>query len=557
MAKSGIFSNVKGDLLGGITAAIIAIPVGIAFGQASGLGAKYGLYTAALLAIVASIIGGTKTLMSDPTGPMTVVAAGIIATVLPESGIMDDSGWLFVILVFLMAGVFQILFGLINIAQYIKYIPFPVVSGFMGGIGVIIILMQLYPLMGYDSPKGAINILGGIGDPLSAINFKSLGLGALTIATIYLFPFITRKVPAILVALIIGTAAFLILGHFTDMSSVKTIQSFKSELPVPKFGVFATFKWEMLLDCIVPAITLAALGMIDTLLTSVVADNLTKTKHNGNKELMGQGLGNIVAAIFGGFPGAGSTTGTVINIKSGGKTNLSGITKGVIIFIVILTMGPYVQYIPKPVLAGILFVIGVGIVDLKGLRLLGKVPRIEAFILIVTLLITVFDTLINAVAVGAIIATVSFMKKMADVMDNMSDDGQLKEFSKDPRIPKAMGDRVYVKVLDGPMFFGFADQFREQMRAIDKYEALIVDMKRVPFMDETGLIVLEESISELHAKGVDIYVTGANDAIYTQLEKVKIPGNLVDEDHFFPFFKHCLKHIRYTFEEEEQNKKAD
>ncbi|MFT7612225.1 MAG: SulP family sulfate permease [Parvicellaceae bacterium] len=443
------------------------------------------------------------------------------------------------------------IFGFLNIAQYIKYIPFPVVSGFMGGIGVIIILLQLYPLMGYDSPKGAINIMGGIMDPIKGLNFQSLLLGGITVATIYLFPFITKKVPAILMALVVGTVSYLILSNIADFSSVTTISSFESEVPMPKLDVFEHFSWDIFVQCLGLAVTLAALGTIDTLLTSVVADSLTKTKHKGNRELIGQGLGNFVAALFGGFPGAGSTTGTVINIKSGGRTNLSGITKGVILVVVIMTMGPYVMYIPKAVLAGILLTIGIGIVDVKGLRLLPKVPRVDAFILLLTLVITVFDTLLDAVAVGALIATVSFMKKMADVMDDMNKDGELKEFSKDPRIPKAMGDRVFVKILDGPMFFGFADQFREQMRAIDKYEALIIDMKRVPFMDETGLIVLEEAIHELHDKGVDLYITGANDAIYTQLEKVKIPGNLVDEDHFFPFFKHCLKHIRYKFEEKE------
>jgi SulP family sulfate permease len=557
MAKINYKTNLKGDLLGGLTAAIIAIPVGLAFGEASGLGPKYGLYTAAILAIIASVIGGTKTLISDPTGPMTVVAATVVTAALTDygSGIGDiglsSPAWLYVVITFALTGLFQIIFGFLNIAQYIKYIPFPVVSGFMGGIGVIIILLQLYPLMGYDSPKGAINIMGGIMDPIKGLNFQSLLLGGITVATIYLFPFITKKVPAILMALVVGTVSYLILSNIADFSSVTTISSFESEVPMPKLDVFEHFSWDIFVQCLGLAVTLAALGTIDTLLTSVVADSLTKTKHKGNRELIGQGLGNFVAALFGGFPGAGSTTGTVINIKSGGRTNLSGITKGVILVVVIMTMGPYVMYIPKAVLAGILLTIGIGIVDVKGLRLLPKVPRVDAFILLLTLVITVFDTLLDAVAVGALIATVSFMKKMADVMDDMNKDGELKEFSKDPRIPKAMGDRVFVKILDGPMFFGFADQFREQMRAIDKYEALIIDMKRVPFMDETGLIVLEEAIHELHDKGVDLYITGANDAIYTQLEKVKIPGNLVDEDHFFPFFKHCLKHIRYKFEEKE------
>ncbi|MBL4704960.1 MAG: SulP family inorganic anion transporter, partial [Flavobacteriales bacterium] len=466
MAKINHSKSLKGDLVGGLTAAIIAIPVGLAFGVASGLGPKYGLYTAAFLAIVASLIGGTKTLISDPTGPMTVVAGGIIITfgALKVNGvpITGDTMLLYGIITFLLAGLFQMVLGVLNIAQYIKFIPFPVISGFMGGIGVIIIVLQIWPLMGYEvadpatGPKGAIQIFGRISEPINGFVWQSLLLGAVTVLTIYIFPFITKKIPSILAALIVGVGTYLVLGQIMDLSVVKTVSSFENEIPIPKLHLFENFEWSMISTCVMPAVTLAALGTIDTLLTSVVADSLTKTKHKGNRELIGQGLGNMITALFGGFPGAGSTTGTVINIKSGGRTNISGITKGVVLLVVIITMGPYVAYIPKAVLAGILLTIGIGIVDVKGLKLLPKVPRVDAFILLLTLVITVFDTLLDAVAVGAIIATVAFMKKMADVMDDLNKDGELKEFSKDPRIPKAMGDRVYVKVLDGPMFFGFA-----------------------------------------------------------------------------------------------------
>lgn len=281
------------------------------------------------------------------------------------------------------------------------------------------------------------------------------------------------------------------------------------------------------------------------------ADNMTKTKHNGNRELMGQGLGNFIGAFFGALPGAGSTTGTVINIKSGGTTHLSGIIKGVFLILVLLFLAPVVKFIPLSVLAGILFTIGVGVMDLKGLRMLLKVPRADSAILLVTLFVTVFDTLLHAVAIGALMAVVTFMKKMSEVMEDTNKEGDLGSFTRDDRLPEELLKKIYVKKLDGPMFFGFADQFRQQMKSIEGYEAVIIDMKQVPFIDETGLLTLEDAVADLYERKIAIYISGVNDSIYTQFEKVKIPENLIPEDHFYPYFKHCVKHLRkkYNYEQ--------
>ena len=539
----------KGDLTGGITAAIVAIPLGLGFGDLSGLGPEAGLYAAIILAIIASLIGGTQTLISDPTAPMAFVAGVIIAQgiSLGDPGVLDSHAWVHIILTFALAGIFQILFGVIKVAQYVKFIPYPVISGFMGGIGIIIMIGQLFPLMGHASPKGAINIFSEISEPLGAINTWAVILGIGTIAVIYIVPLITNKIPSVLVALIVMTCTSLAL----PVGSFDIVGVFQGGLPSPKLGVLVSVEFQDILNVVVPAITLASLGTIDTLLTSVVADNMTKTKHNGNRELMGQGLGNFVGAFFGALPGAGSTTGTVINIKSGGTTHLSGIIKGVFLILVLLFLAPAVKFIPLSVLAGILFTIGVGVMDLKGLRMLLKVPRADSAILLVTLFVTVFDTLLHAVAIGALMAVVTFMKKMSEVMEDTNKEGDLGSFTRDDRLPEELLKKIYVKKLDGPMFFGFADQFREQMKSIEGYEAVIIDMKQVPFIDETGLLTLEDSVKDLYVRKIAIYISGANESIYTQFEKVKIPGNLVPEDHFFPYFKHCVKHLRNKYKYEQ------
>jgi SulP family sulfate permease len=539
----------KGDLIGGITAAIVAIPLGLGFGDLSGLGPEAGLYAAIILAIIASLIGGTQTLISDPTAPMAFVAGVIIAQgiSLGDPGVLDSHAWVHIILTFALAGIFQILFGVIKVAQYVKFIPYPVISGFMGGIGIIIMIGQLFPLMGHASPKGAINIFSEISEPLGAINTWAVILGIGTIAVIYIVPLITNKIPSVLVALIVMTCISLAL----PVGSFDIVGVFQGGLPSPKLGVLVSVEFQDILNVVVPAITLASLGTIDTLLTSVVADNMTKTKHNGNRELMGQGLGNFVGAFFGALPGAGSTTGTVINIKSGGTTHLSGIIKGVFLILVLLFLAPAVKFIPLSVLAGILFTIGLGVMDLKGLRMLLKVPRADSAILLVTLFVTVFDTLLHAVAIGALMAVVTFMKKMSEVMEDTNKEGDLGSFTRDDRLPEELLKKIYVKKLEGPMFFGFADQFREQMKSIEGYEAVIIDMKQVPFIDETGLLTLEDSVKDLYVRKIAIYISGANESIYTQFEKVKIPGNLVPEDHFFPYFKHCVKHLRNKYKYEQ------
>jgi SulP family sulfate permease len=384
----------KADITGGLLAAIIGLPMGLAFGIQSGLGAAAGIYTAIILAIIAFIFGGTKTLITDPTGPMTVVAATVVSSSLAAAGDLATAMPL-IVATFVLAGVFELLFGVLNLGKYVKFLPYPVLSGFMAGIGVIIISVQIFPLMGQVSPRGFTNIITGLGEGIGHLNQQALFLGALTIAIVYLLPLLTKKIPSILAALIIGTLVSVGFGM-----NVPVIGFIPTTLPSMQLGLLGQLNWSDLSIIIPPAIMIGGLGVIDTLLTSVVADNLTKTKHDSRRTVIGQGIGNIIVGLFGGIPGAGATMGTVTNIKAGARTKLSGLMKGVFLLLIIMSVAQYVAYVPMPVLAGLLITIGIGIIDYKGIKMLFKIPKQDAIVWAIVLLVTLFDNLLNAVAVG-------------------------------------------------------------------------------------------------------------------------------------------------------------
>ncbi len=363
-------SNLRGDFFGGLTAGVVALPLALAFGLQSGMGAIAGLYGAIAIGIIAAWFGGTPTQISGPTGPMTVVSAVVISTAIQANGGSLEAAMGTIIAIFLLAGVFQILLGVFKIGQYIRYMPYPVVSGFMSGIGVIIIVLQIFPFLGHNSPKEILHIFSELPSIIHDINTASVGLALATIATIYIFPRLTKLIPSALVALIGLTLVSTLM-----QLDVKIIGDIPEGLPALKIDTIFNIDLSNPMLLIIPALTLAALGTIDSLLTSIVADNMTKTQHNSNKELIGQGLGNIGAAMIGGIPGAGATMRTVVNINSGGKTRLSGVIHGLALLIVLLGAGAYARLIPLPVLAGILITVGIGIIDYKGFKHILLYPR--------------------------------------------------------------------------------------------------------------------------------------------------------------------------------------
>jgi sulfate permease, SulP family len=532
----------KGDFFGGLTAGIVALPLALAFGVQSGMGAIAGLYGSIILGFLASIFGGTASQISGPTGPMTVVSAATVAGFIALTGDFQ-SALPPIIACFVLAGLFQILMGVIRIGSLIKFIPYPVVSGFMSGIGVIIILLQIFPALGKKSPASTVDVIKNISDSFEQVNYISLAFAALCVLIIYLFPKITKKVPSTLVALLAVTGLSLLIN-----SDVPVIGLIPEGLPDLKLDGILGIDPKFYSIIVIDAITLAALGAIDSLLTSVVADNLTKTKHGSNRELFGQGIGNTIAGMFGGLPGAGATMRTLVNIQSGGRNRISGVIHALTLTIVLLGAGKYAALIPNAVLAGILITVGIGILDYRGFKHLLKVPRSDAVIMIIVLFVTVFMDLLIAVAIGMVLASVLFMKKMSEIVEEKTSSKELANFERDVRwddenIPEDMLQNVYVKHLDGPLFFGFATDFQKLFTDLPELKYVIIRLKKVPYIDQTGLYALEEAILTLERKGVEVLMTGISGQPADMLRRIKIIPDLVSEKHLFESFNDCVNWI--------------
>ncbi len=573
--------NLKGDIFGGITAGIVALPLALAFGiqafggiddpAASSMGALAGLVGATLLGFFAALFGGTHSQISGPTGPMTVITASLVSGVWASSHGSFSEVLLAMSLAGMFCGLFQILFGIIKIGKYVRYIPYPVLSGFMSGIGIIIILQQLYPLVGLKSPVMTIDMITELPTRVAGgISLSALWLGLGTIAIIYLFPLLTKKIPATLVALIVMT----VVSLFMDLPEKLTIGNIPAGLPVPFFakeGIeMAGIDWLGILKAsIIPGLTLAGLGSIDTLLTSVVADNITKTHHNSNKELVGQGIGNIVSGLFCGIAGAGATMRTVVNVKSGGRTQLSGMVHSLFLLAILLGLGSLVKYVPLSVLAGILITVGWGIIDFKGFKDLLRIPKADAFVLVVVFLLTVFVDLLTAVGIGMVIACVLFMKRASDLVEGgysssvmtdsdlrrglpappQADFDKSKPWSDEGGITDEMLKHIYIQRLNGPIFFGSITKFQEVMNDIpEDAKVVIIRMRLVSFMDQSGLYAMETAIKDLQARGIMVLMTIIQPQPLYMLKTMKLIPEVVPEEHTFKTFEDCtefLKTLKY------------
>jgi SulP family sulfate permease len=532
------FNNLRGDVFGGITAGIVALPLALAFGVQSGAGPVAGLYGAIVLGIFAATFGGTSSQVSGPTGPMTVVAALVVIKAIEEYGSLE-AGMGFIICIFLLAGVVQILFGVLKLGTYIKYIPYPVVSGFMSGIGGIIILLQIYPFFGQTSPKKVLDVITNIVDIIPIINWEAMIIASSTIAIIYLFPKITKAIPSTLVALISMTIVTTFIGL-----EVPVIGTIPSSLPELKIGAIASIHASDITLIIELALTLALLGAIDSLLTSVIADNITKTKHHSNRELVGQGIGNIMASCIGGLPGAGATMRTLVNINAGGQTPLSGVIHGVLLLAILLGLGNYAQVIPIPVLAGILITVGVGIIDYKGFRHIKSVPRTDAVVMLIVLGMTMFVDLIQAVAVGLILSSILFMKQMSDQLGSEVKILPIKENCRQwwkENIPDSIADKIYVKHFPGPIFFGFAPALQAMAESLPDIRVVIFRMMDVPNIDQTGLYALEEVVLSLEKRNIAVVITGLQKQPYRMLQRINMVPGLIPENYIFDEIEDCIQ----------------
>ena len=526
--------NFKGDFTGGLVAGVVALPLALAFGVQSGMGATAGLYGAIAVGIFAALFGGTETQASGPTGPMTVVSAALVTAAIEMTGSLEN-GMSIILLTFLLGGLFQVVFGFLNIASYVKYFPYPVVSGFMSGVGLIIIILQLFPFAGLKSAKSTLAVIQDLPRFFAEANTSALLLGAITIIVYFVFPRITKAIPSALVALIVAT----LIAYFAKMD-VPLIGEIPSGLPSFQLGgIFEVdpSAFSLILEY---ALVLAVLGSIDSLLTSVIADNMTKTKHNSNRELIGQGIGNMIAAAIGGIPGAGATKGTVVNINAGGKTRLSGVLHGVFLLAVLLGLGKLAAHIPLCVLAGLLIPIGFKIIDVKGLKHLTKVPRADAVVLVLVLLITTFGSLIQAVGIGLALACLLFMKKSGDLGEQGMEVGDVadidgsKPWQDEIEFYEEYKDKVIIKHLYGPLFFGFTSYFKDQITALpDNVKAVIFRMDRVPYIDQSGLYALEDIIFDLRQENIEVILIGLKEQPNDMLRAVDVIPDLVPEEDLF------------------------
>ncbi len=539
-------SNLRGDFFGGLTAGVVALPLALAFGVQSGMGAIAGIYGAIAIGMIAAWFGGTATQISGPTGPMTVVSAVVIASAIELHGSLNAAMGS-IIAIFMLAGVIQILLGVLKIGQYIRYMPYSVVSGFMSGIGVIIIVLQFFPFLGHSSPKKIVDIFIELPQILPQTNLDSVFLALATIAIIYLFPRITKLIPSALVALIALTVISTLLGL-----DVAIIGNIPEGLPKLQLDSLVSVDYMNPMLILLPALTLAALGTIDSLLTSIVADNMTKTQHNSNKELIGQGLGNMAAAAIGGIPGAGATMRTVVNINSGGRTRLSGVIHSLALLFVLVGAGEYASLIPLPVLAGILITVGIGIIDYKGLKHLFSVPRADAVVMLTVLIMTVFVDLLQAVAIGMVLASVLFMKKMSDIAEGKSSVGSIAKFAREEKwddeieLSEEAQNKTYIKHFDGPIFFGFAAKFQEMSLALPDVDIVIMRMKKVPYIDQSGMYAIEDAVMAMQEKNIKVFITGIQSQPKDMLKRIDLIPNMINESQLFDDFEQCIQSLKLT-----------
>ncbi len=620
------FKHFKGDAFGGITAGIVALPLALAFGVSSGLGPSAGLYGAILISFFAAFFGGTNTQISGPTAPMTALSITIIAGIVGANDGDVNKALPAILMVFLLAGLIQIALGVLGIGKYIKYIPYPVVSGFMTAIGVMILFTQILPGIGYypeedqelvqnfipkaedeilkkildkEADKGVLvledfaetqtraqeitkndiqlearslaskkgkSVVGAIGyfpRAFGMINWLELGLCLGTIFIIYGFKKLKTKIPSTLVALFV-VSGIAIFGGL----SYRPINEIPEGFPIFRGGeILANFSFGAIKPYIFTAVSLAFLGAIDSLLTSVVADNMTKTKHKPNKELIGQGIGNTIGSLFGGLPGAGATIRTVVNINAGGKTRLSGMIAGVLLLTILLALGPTASKIPAAVLAGILITVGIGVMDYKGLKAIPNMQRdvdlkifklsSEVIIMLVVLVLSVVWDLVAAVGVGLVLSSLTFMKKMGDFtadvsrITNLKEAKEREELWKDELVfPEQFSEEVYIKHLEGPLFFGYTSDFQALAKQIPNTAShVILRMDKVPYVDQSGLYALEDVLLDLEQRDVHTLLINPQEQPMMMLEQIDIVPDLVGPERIFKDFASCVEYINENVED--------
>ena len=514
-------STIRGDVFGGVTAAVVALPVAMAFGVASGLGAAAGLYSAIAMGFFAAIFGGTRSQISGPTAPMTVAMAVIVtthATNLTEA-----------LTVVVMGGLLQVLLGVSHIGRFVAYTPHVVISGFMSGIGIIIIVIQILPFLGMPVVSGgAVGAIRALPEALGDVNASAVAIAALTLAVCFLWPRrLSHFLPGPLVALIAGTA----LGILW-LSDAPTIGQIPTGMPQLQFALPSL---DFLGRAFAPALILALLGSVDSLLVSLVADSMTRTKHRPNRELVGQGIGNMVSGLFGGLPGAGSPVLTVTNIRAGGRNRLSGVCFALLLLAVLVGLAPYVEPIPHAVLAGIVIKIGVDIIDW---RLLARVHRLRSehlVVMLATLGLTVFVDIITAVAIGLIAAGMAHARQLESLeldsvvsvpfLDQTFFSGQEDMITDDP-----FAARIGMVQLNGSFTVASSHSLVAVIGGdLKDHEVVIFDFSGATHFDDSAAMVIEQLMDVAEREHTEVIVMGLSGSVAHTLHTLNILQDIPED----------------------------
>ena len=506
------------DIMAGIIVGIVALPLAIAFGIASGVTPEKGIITAIISGFIISLLGGSKVQIGGPTGAFIVIIYGIIQKYGIE-GLMIAT---------VMAGVFLLLFGLLKLGTIIKYIPYPIVVGFTSGIAVTIFTTQIKDLFGLtieSVPSDFIEKWGCYISHFSTADLWCSIVGILSVVIIALTPKVSKKIPGSLVAIIVMTVAALILKNYFGVTTIETIGdrfSVSSDIPDAHMPAMT---WDTIKSLVAPALTIAVLGAIESLLSATVADGVIGAHHNSNTELVAQGLANIASPIFGGIPATGAIARTMTNINNGGKTPVSGIVHAIVLLLIFLFFMPLAKYIPMACLAGVLVIVSYGMSGWRSFMALMKNPKSDVTVLLITFFLTIIFDLTVAIEVGLIIACLLFMKRVSEITDVKAVTDEINEESdmiKDNAEHLAIPDGVEVYEINGPYFFGAGNKFEEVMAAFgDRPKVRIIRMRKVPFVDSTGIHNLTNLCEMSHNEGIEVVLSGVCEKVHKQLEKAR------------------------------------
>lgn len=534
------------DLMAGIIVGIVALPLAIAFGIASGVTPEKGIITAIVAGLVISLFGGSKVQIGGPTGAFIIIIYGII----------QKYGFEGLTIATLMAGFFLVLFGLLRLGTIIKYIPYPIVVGFTSGIAVTIFTTQIKDLFGLTLPSNPSDFIEKWGVYLQ--NFNTIDpwcalIGVASVAVIAVTPRFSKKIPGSLIAIILMTIVALLLKNFAGVLSIETIGdrfSISNELPAAQVP---DMNWETIKSLVSPAITIAILGAIESLLSATVADGVIGDHHDSNTELVAQGLANIASPLFGGIPATGAIARTMTNINNGGKTPVAGIIHAVVLLLIFLFLMPLAKYIPMACLAGVLVVVSYGMCGWRSFLELMKNPKSDVTVLLITFFLTIIFDLTIAIEVGLIIACLLFMKRMSETTDVKAiteeiDLNQDAEFSTGNLDHLIIPQGVEVYEINGPYFFGAGNKFEEIMASFgDRPKVRIIRMRKVPFVDSTGIHNLINLCEMSKKEGIQIVLSGVREKVNGQLEHAGF-YHLIGEENICSHINLALKRANEIIE---------